>query len=106
MSEKFENTKAEAINEIKEKADADSKKTLHDSLLTLSQFLRLAAARRSEEADAGLDENMALEGVLLNVYSGDENAVSTMLKLIEGSEEKTQSVSGEELQTSCKITDP
>ncbi|KAK7756468.1 hypothetical protein SLS62_001694 [Diatrype stigma] len=106
LSEKFETAKAEAVKEVQEKAAADSKKTLHDSLLTLSQFLRLAAARRSEEADAGLDENMALEGVLLNVYSGDENAVSTMLKLIEGSEEKTQSVSGEELQTSCKLTDP
>ncbi|RYO80697.1 hypothetical protein DL766_002922 [Monosporascus sp. MC13-8B] len=99
LAEKFENGKAEAANEIKEKAEADSKKTLHDSLLTLSQFLRLAAARRSEEADAGLDENMALEGVLLSVYSGDEHAVSTMLKLIEGSDEKTVSVNGEELQT-------
>ncbi|RYP80937.1 hypothetical protein DL769_002215 [Monosporascus sp. CRB-8-3] len=99
LTEKFENEKADAVNEIKEKAEADSKKTLHDSLLTLSQFLRLAAARRSEEADAGLDENMALEGVLLSVYSGDEHAVSTMLKLIEGSDEKTVSVSSEELQT-------
>jgi hypothetical protein len=44
---------------------------------------------------------MALEGVLLNVYSGDENAVATMIKLIEGSEEKTKSVSGDELQTTC-----
>ncbi|EMR72429.1 hypothetical protein UCREL1_516 [Eutypa lata UCREL1] len=100
LSDKFESEKNEAVNQEKEKAAADSKKTLHDSLLVLSQFLRLAAARRSEEADAGLDENMALEGVLLNVYSGDEGAVSTILKLIEGSEEKTQSVSGEELQTS------
>ncbi|RYP59292.1 hypothetical protein DL771_010927 [Monosporascus sp. 5C6A] len=99
LTEKFEHEKAEAVNEIKEKAEADSKKALHESLLTLSQFLRLAAARRSEEADAGLDENMALEGVLLHVYSGDEHAVSTMLKLIEGSDEKTLSVSGEELQT-------
>ncbi|RYP10826.1 hypothetical protein DL764_000448 [Monosporascus ibericus] len=99
LTEKFENEKAEAVNEIKEKAEADSKKILHDSLLTLSQFLRLAAARRSEEADAALDENMALEGVLLSVYSGDEHAVSTMLKLIEGSDEKTLSVSSEELQT-------
>lgn len=101
MAEKYENEKAEAINDVKEKAAADAKKTLHDGLLVLSQFLRLAAARRSEEADAGLDENMALEGVLLNVYSGDEHAVSTMLKLIESSEEKTQNVNGEELQTTC-----
>ncbi|KAI1652334.1 hypothetical protein F4815DRAFT_496374 [Daldinia loculata] len=99
LTEGFEKEKADAISEIKEQAAADSKKTQHDSLLVLSQFLRLAAARRTEEADAGLDENMALEGVLLNVYSGDENAVSTMIKLIEGSEEKTTSVSGDELQT-------
>ncbi|KAI0130735.1 hypothetical protein F4814DRAFT_444871 [Daldinia grandis] len=99
LIEGFEKEKADTISDIKEQAVADSKKTQHDSLLVLSQFLRLAAARRTEEADAGLDENMALEGVLLNVYSGDENAVSTMIKLIEGSEEKTTSVSGDELQT-------
>ncbi|KAI1777544.1 hypothetical protein F4818DRAFT_317347 [Hypoxylon cercidicola] len=99
LSEKFEKDKAEAISEIKDQAAADAKKTQHDGLLVLSQFLRLAAARRTEEADAGLDENMALEGVLLNVYTGDENAVSTMVKLIEGAEEKTYSVIGEELQT-------
>lgn len=45
---------------------------------------------------------MALEGVLLNVYSGDDHAVSTILKLIEGSSETTFSVSGEQLQTTCK----
>ncbi|KAI8955211.1 hypothetical protein F4801DRAFT_378625 [Xylaria longipes] len=99
LTEKFDKEKADAISELTEKADADAKKLQHDSLLALSQFLRLAAARRSEEADASLDENMALEGVLLNVYSGDEHAVSTMLKLIEGSSETTCSVAGEELQT-------
>ncbi|KAJ2968059.1 hypothetical protein NUW58_g10306 [Xylaria curta] len=99
LTEKLEKEKADAINELTEKAAVDGKKSLHDSLLALSQFLRLAAARRSEEADAGLDENMALEGVLLNVYSGDEHAVSTMLKLIEGSSETTHSVAGDELQT-------
>ncbi|KAI0880128.1 uncharacterized protein GGS22DRAFT_175943 [Annulohypoxylon maeteangense] len=99
LSEKFEKEKVDAINEIKEKAAADSKNIKHDSLLILSQFLRLAAARRTEEADPTADENMALEGVLLNVYSGDENAVSTMIKLIEGSEETTLGVSGDQLQT-------
>ncbi|KAI0457308.1 hypothetical protein F5B21DRAFT_465036 [Xylaria acuta] len=99
LTEKFEKEKADAVSELTEKAADDAKKSLHESLLALSQFLRLAAARRSEEADAGLDENMALEGVLLNVYSGDEHAVSTMLKLIEGSPETTRSVAGDELQT-------
>ncbi|KAI1132373.1 hypothetical protein F5Y10DRAFT_231574 [Nemania abortiva] len=99
LTEKFEKEKADAIAQLTEKAAADTEQSRRDSLLVLSQFLRLAAARRSEEADAGLDENMALEGVLLNVYSGDEHAVSTMLKLINGSTEKTRSVTGDELQT-------
>ncbi|KAI2467828.1 hypothetical protein F4781DRAFT_298754 [Annulohypoxylon bovei var. microspora] len=99
LYEKFEKEKADAINELKEQAAADNKKVKYDSLLVLSQFLRLAAARRTEEADPTADENMALEGVLLNVYSGDENAVSTMIKLIEGSEEVTFSVGGDQLKT-------
>ncbi|KAH9907782.1 hypothetical protein F4778DRAFT_719084 [Xylariomycetidae sp. FL2044] len=99
LSEKLEKEKTDAINEIQEKTATDSKKAQHDNLLVLSQFLRLAAHRRSEEADSAADENMALEGVLLNVYSGDEHAVTTMVKLIEGSDEKTLSVNGDELQT-------
>ncbi|KAI0901392.1 hypothetical protein F4806DRAFT_452112 [Annulohypoxylon nitens] len=99
LSEKYEKEKADAVDEIKKQAAADAKTIKHDSLLVLSQFLRLAAARRTEEADPNADENMALEGVLLNVYSGDENAVSTMIKLIEGSEETTFGVSGDQLQT-------
>lgn len=102
MTEKFQDEKAEAVRQAKEQAATDAQKTLRDSLLVLSQFLRLAAARRAEDADPELDENMALEGVLLQVYSGDEYAVSTMLKLIEGSVEKTVSVNGDELQTDCR----
>ncbi|KAI1825226.1 hypothetical protein F4861DRAFT_502915 [Xylaria intraflava] len=99
LTEKFEKEKADAISELTKKTTAEARKSLHDSLLILSQFLRLAAARRSEEADTSIDENMALEGVLLNVYSGDEHAVSAMLKLIEGASETTLSVAGDELQT-------
>lgn len=99
LTEMLEKEKADALAAVTENSAAEVKKVQHESLLVLSQFLRLAAARRSEDADAALDENMALEGVLLNVYTGDENAVATMLKLIEGSEEKTRSVSGDELQT-------
>ncbi|ORY64136.1 uncharacterized protein BCR38DRAFT_392629 [Pseudomassariella vexata] len=99
LTEKLEKEKADALLAVTEKAAEDAKKLQHDSLLLLSQFLRLAAARRSEDADQTLDENMALEGVLLNVYSGDENAVSTMMNLIDGVDEKARSVSGDELQT-------
>ncbi|KAI1269413.1 hypothetical protein F5Y18DRAFT_422363 [Xylariaceae sp. FL1019] len=99
LSESHAKDKADAISALTEQAANNAKQSLKDSLLVLSQFLRLAATRRSEDADAGLDENMALEGVLLNVYSGDENAVSTMMKLIEGSDEATRSVNGDALQT-------
>jgi D-Tyr-tRNAtyr deacylase len=87
----------------KSNAEAEAVKEQHASLLLISQFLRLAAIRRGdEEADATLDENKALEGVLAKVYTGDEEAVQTMLKIIQGSEEKTVSVTSEGLSTSCK----
>lgn len=87
----------------KASAEAEAVKEQHASLLLISQFLRLAAIRRGdEEADATLDENKALEGVLAKVYTGDEEAVQTMLKIIQGSEEKTVSVNSEGLSTSCK----
>jgi dynactin complex subunit len=92
----------EAVSATKEEAAATATKEQHDNLLLLSQFLRLAAARRAEDVDSTLDENMALEGVLVEVYSGDENAVATMAKLINGSDEQTSSVSGEKLNTTCK----
>lgn len=98
LTQQHEKDKSEAVAEIKSAAEAESKKLLHDSLLVLSQFLRLAAARRGEEHSSELDENRALEGVLLQVYSGDEEGVATMLKLVHGSDERTKSVTGEELQ--------
>jgi hypothetical protein len=106
LTEKFEKEKADVVAELKEKADADAKTALRSNLLVLSQFLRLAAARRAEEADSTSDENMALEGVLLHIYSGDENAVATMLKLVEGAEEQTRSTTGETLQTTCEFDVP
>jgi uncharacterized coiled-coil protein SlyX len=102
LTDKFEKEKADLVTQLTEKADADAKTNLHDNLLILSQFLRLAAARRAEDADSTSDESMALEGVLLHVYTGDENAVSAMLKLVQGAEEPTRSTTGETLQTTCK----
>ncbi|KAL5593984.1 hypothetical protein BROUX41_001036 [Berkeleyomyces rouxiae] len=89
----------EAVHEAVIKAGDEKRVAVHDTLLAVAQFLRLAAARRAEEADQNLDENRALEGVLLQVYSGDEAAVATMLKLVDGSEETTVSTQGEPLQT-------
>ncbi|KAK4102024.1 hypothetical protein N658DRAFT_506731 [Parathielavia hyrcaniae] len=99
LTDKFEKEKADAVAELTEKAEADARTALHDNFLILSQFLRLAAARRVEDADSTSDESQALEGVLLNVYSGDENAVATMLKMVQGADEQTRSTTGETLQT-------
>jgi len=102
LTEKFEKEKAEALAELSKKNEEDVKKALHDNLLVLSQFLRLAAARRAEDPEGTSEESAALEGVLLHIYSGDENAVATMLKLVHGSEEQTRSTMGELLPTTCK----
>ncbi|KAB5582358.1 hypothetical protein GE09DRAFT_264821 [Coniochaeta sp. 2T2.1] len=99
LTEKLEKEHQAALAQVKAEADKEAAKTVHDNLLAVSQFLRLAAARRAEEADSQLDENMALEGVLLHVYSGDENAVATMLKLVQGVNEPTRSTSGETLKS-------
>ncbi|OAA60935.1 hypothetical protein SPI_04959 [Niveomyces insectorum RCEF 264] len=99
LTEKFNKEKADAVRAAVEKATADAQKNLHDSFLILSQFLRLAAARRADDQNPQQDENLALEGVLLQVYSGDENGVATMLKLVEGVDETTKSVANEPLET-------
>jgi len=102
LAEKFEKERVEAVREAKEKAETEAKRTTHDSLLVISQFLRLVAARRGEGHDSDSDESMALEGVLLNVYAGDDSAVTAMMKLVEGSDETTRSVSGDTLKTTCR----
>ncbi|KAK4152899.1 hypothetical protein C8A00DRAFT_15842 [Chaetomidium leptoderma] len=99
LKEKFEADKADATAKLAEKAEADANTSLRNNFLILSQFLRLAAARRAEDADSTSDESMALEGVLLHIYSGDDSAVATMMKLVQGADEQTRSTSGETLQT-------
>lgn len=93
----LEKTKEEALSKVK----ADFKNSLDAKLLVLSQFLRLAAYRREESQEPESDESQAIEGVLLAIYSGDENAVSAMQRLIEGSDDKIVSVPGDQLQTTC-----
>ncbi|KAH8883897.1 hypothetical protein GQ53DRAFT_830340 [Thozetella sp. PMI_491] len=99
LTEKFDAAKAALTAELEEKAVSEADTKLRQNLLVVSQFLRLAAARRAEDVDPAADENLALEGVLLSVYSGDDNAVAAMLKLVNGAEEPTQSTAGEPLQT-------
>ncbi len=101
LKEQHEFELKEAVAQAQAEAAAAAVKEQHDNMLLLSQFLRLAAARRAEDADSTLDENMALEGVLVEVYAGDENAAAAMIKLINGSDDHTNSISGENLQTTC-----
>lgn len=97
LEKNLEKAKADAASEAK----ASFEKSQRENLLLLSQFLRLAAYRREEAADPESDESQAIEGVLLAIYTGDENAVNAMLKLVEGSSDKILSVPGEQLQTAC-----
>ena len=104
FSEKASQELEETVALTKAEGAANALKGQHDGLLLISQFLRLAAIRRGdEEADATLDENKALEGVLAKVYTGDEEAVQTMLQIIKGSNTQTVSVNGEVLTTTCKL---
>lgn len=102
--EHFAKKLEEAVAAAKAEAAADVKEQVQGALLLVSQFLRLAAVRRGdEEADANLDENLALEGLLSKVYTGDSSAVETMVKIIEGSSEHTTSVNAETLSATCKL---
>lgn len=104
LTEKFEADKSEAIREAKDAAEAAAKAAVHNALLTLSQFLALASHRRTEQPDSTEPENLALEGVLLGVYSGDDTGVASMIKLVEGSSEQTKSITGEDLPTTCRCS--
>ena len=85
------------ISKLKEQATqdaaAEASKRAKDNLLTLSKFLRAAAAKR-QNGDENSAENRAFEGALLLVYGGDANAVAAIENLISGSGEKVSTVDG------------
>jgi hypothetical protein len=73
------------------------------AFLLISQFLRLAAIRRGEEdADRELPENIALEGLLAQLYAGDNSAVVTMQNIIQGSSQKVISIDGKTVDRTCR----
>jgi hypothetical protein len=80
---------------------APQEESLRKSLLSLSRFLRAAAARRMTDEDED-DETKAFEGALLLFYGGDETAVDAMEKLINGAEEGVLSTDGSMLDVTCK----
>lgn len=94
--QEVEAARAEAVAEYKE----SEKATVQQQLLTLSKFLRSAASLR-RAGDATSAENQAFEGVLLQVYGGNQEAVESMLKLIHASDEKVTGVDGQILDVTC-----
>lgn len=99
----FDKALEQAKADIAEEAKQATEESLKKNLLVLSQFLRLAAYRREEAKDPESDESQAIEGVLLAIYSGDDSAVQSMLKLVNGTEDQITSVPGDQLQTTCKF---
>jgi len=93
----LEAVREQVTAEVKASAKLDFKK----QLLTLSQFLRAAAAMR-RSGDEASSENRAFEGILFQVYGGSHEAVESMTKLIEGASDKVPSVEGEPLDVTCK----
>ncbi|RAL66318.1 hypothetical protein DID88_005988 [Monilinia fructigena] len=89
----------EKVNAAKESVAKEKDAEQESNLLLITKFLCLAALRRSPENDPNLEENKGIEGLLTQVYSGDEAAVAAMTKIIQGSEEACFSVNGEELTT-------
>lgn len=83
------------------KATETNEKGLRRQLLTLSKFLCAAAAMR-RSGDETSNDSHAFEGVLYQVYGGSQEAVTSMLKLINGVDEKIVSVEGSELGITCK----
>jgi len=88
---------------IKAEAALEQQKIVKEKLLTLSRFLRAAAARRQLEDDDS-DLTKAFEGALLQVYGGDAGAVMAAEKLIEGAEEGVPSTEGVVLSVTCRLT--
>jgi ribosomal protein L16 Arg81 hydroxylase len=85
---------------LKAEAVLEAQKTFRENFLTLSRFLRAAAARRQMEEDDS-DLSKAFEGALLLVYGGDASAVTAAEKLISGSSDNVPSTEGVTLSVTC-----
>ncbi|PGH33000.1 hypothetical protein GX50_04215 [[Emmonsia] crescens] len=101
-SQKIEIEKAhkDELEALKEKVAAETlesaEKVFEERLLVLSQFLRAAAAMR-RSGDETSSDSRAFEGALFQVYGGTEEAVSAMVKLINGADDIVPSVDAEPL---------
>ena len=95
--EQLENVREKVMAEAMESAEEE----FRERLLVLSRFLRAAAAMR-RTGDETSSDSRAFEGALLQVYGGTDEAVTAMLKLIHGADEKVPSVDVEPLDVTCR----
>lgn len=93
----LEKARMEAAEEATRAAD----KALRDRLLALTRFLRAASTVRIS-GDETSSNSRAFEGVLLQIYEGGDDAVSAMVKLIDGSDDQVPAVDGELLDITCE----
>ncbi|KAJ4357066.1 hypothetical protein N0V95_002804 [Ascochyta clinopodiicola] len=94
LLQKSHSGELEALRQaVRAEAAIEQKKVFREKILTLSRFLRAAAARRQLEDDDS-DLTKAFEGALLQVYGGDAVAVAAAEKLIEGTEDGVPSTEG------------
>ncbi|KAF8542646.1 hypothetical protein BDD12DRAFT_337813 [Trichophaea hybrida] len=79
---------AEAVKEAKEEGLKQGREEMvnegNEKVNTLLKFLRLAGYRRSVKSE-NIQEDEAIEQVLVLVYSGDSSAMEACIKLAEGS---------------------
>ncbi|KAJ5645484.1 hypothetical protein N7507_011495 [Penicillium longicatenatum] len=76
-------------------ATESTSRVLRENLLDVAKFLCAAANLR--RAGDETPEGVAFEAVLYQVYAGNQDAVTSMVKLIEGAEEPIQGLEGETL---------
>ena len=108
LEERFSREKAtlnetheQEITRLKEEIATQSQppevKDVDEELKVISHFLHAAASKRQSEG-ADSDEGRAFEGILLQVYQGNDTALSTLRNLINGSEEKVNDTDNNPLE--------
>lgn len=101
----LEKAHKEELDAVRGNAIADateaSNQALRERLLTLSKFL-CAAANIRRSGDSVSLESLSFEAVLFQVYGGSQEAVDSMIKLIDGSDERLLAVEGDALELTCE----
>lgn len=97
----YEAKLTDAVKDAKEEGLKQGREEMvnegNEKVNTLLKFLRLAGYRRSVKSE-NVQEDEAIEQVLVLVYSGDSSAMEACIKLAEGSTDLV----GEGYDVSCK----